>query len=84
MKKSFIHIDLIRGCPYIMLSVMIGGGSGKRLCQYSMVGVEAILNYNVNINVKVNKNELCKLNSNADFCQLVFYVMFIHTYFYQF
>ena len=47
---------LVRGCPYIMLSMIIGGGSGKRLCQYNMVDLGGILNYKVNMNINKVKN----------------------------
>ena len=56
-----------------MLSVIMGGGSGKRLCQYNMVDVGGILNYNVKISIDIYcKNELCKLNSNTSFEYLFF------------
>ena len=39
------NMVLLRGCPYITLSVIMGGGSGKRLYQYNMVGVGVIFCY---------------------------------------
>ena len=41
-------LEEVRGCPYITLSVIMGGVSGKRLCQFNMVGVGGIFVINFN------------------------------------
>ena len=48
-----VQCTMVRGCPYIALSVIMEGGSGKRLCQYNMWGVGGIINYKENTNIKI-------------------------------